>query len=190
MKSALSPSEFALEVAKKNPSDKFMGIVAGAESGLGKTAQAFTSPVALALLPSAGISPTAQKAMGIIFGSQMVAENPDIGKQLGEEMGKNPEDRDTAKIATLLTQGFANSSLAGLMFTHAASELLPKGSENNASRIPSTEGVPEPESSAHQWVKKHHFDNKGKLPEHHHSPKHHNAHHPHSQQHLAKMRGK
>ena len=55
-------------------------------------------------------------------------------------MGKNPEDRDTAKIAALLTQGFANSSLAGLMFTHAASELLPKGSEKNAINIGETAG--------------------------------------------------
>ena len=43
----------------------------------------------------------------------------------------------------------------------------------------------------HQWVKKHHFDNKGKLPEHKRvSSKHPNAHHHQSQQHLEAMRGK
>ena len=119
MQADLSPADFAREVAAKNPSDKFMASIAGIESGLGATAQAFTSPFALSM-PMAGVSRlAAQKAVAVAFGAQMVAQNPDIGAELGAEMGKPPAQRDWAKISQLMTEGFANSALAGLMFGHA-----------------------------------------------------------------------
>ena len=62
----------------------------------------------------------------LVFGAQMVSENPEIGTQLGEEYAKPPEQRNTAKIAQLITKGFANSTLAGLMFAHAGTSIVPE----------------------------------------------------------------
>lgn len=149
MKSALSPADFMREVAAKNPSDKFFSALAGSASGLGNTAQAFTSPLALSMFPMAGVSPAAQKAIGIAFGAQMVAQNPDIGTQLGEEMGKPANQRDTAKIAQLITEGFANSTLAGLMVKHALPDV---GFKPDVESLPSNveATAPNVESSSQQ----------------------------------------
>lgn len=111
----------AERIAKEGlPAEKVAyGLRAGAEEFL----SGLTSPVSLATIGAAGVlkgAPVISRALSAYFayhtGKSLAV---DTAKELGEEYGKPPEQRDKTKIATLWTSAALNAPLAGELTAHA-----------------------------------------------------------------------
>ncbi len=131
------------DISKQHPAIATAGKVAG---GLVESA-----PM-LAVMPQGAVG----KLIGAGFTADMISQIPEAGTILGEEMGKNPQDRDHDKITTALATIASSSVMAGAGVKHLGGEGIKKlaselknepltGKEQNASAITSPEGVPQPE---------------------------------------------
>lgn len=112
--SEVSPVEDAGGKSEKLP------VTAGVVRGVEDLAKGFTSPIGLATLGIGALPAAGQRAISLAFAAQMASQTPEIAKQLGTEFGKNPENRDTSKIANLITQGIGNTLMTAVATSHAA----------------------------------------------------------------------
>lgn len=90
-------------------------VATGVVRGLEGLAEGFTSPVGIAALGIGALPATAQRAVSLGFATQMASQAPEVARQLGDEFGKPPDQRDNKKIAELIT-----SAATTLGFTAAA----------------------------------------------------------------------
>ncbi len=111
-KSAVLPYQKNLaDISKSNPVTATVGKIAG---GLVEGA-----PM-IAVLPQGVVG----KLIGAGFTADMISHIPEAGTALGEEMGKNPEDRDHDKITTALSTIASSAVMAGLGATHIGKDTI------------------------------------------------------------------
>lgn len=108
------------KVAGSAPSDKAIAITTGVQNASAGLANFFTSPIGIATLGIGALPAMAQKVIALGFAAQMAKDTPEIATQLGEELGKPEDQRDTAKIAELVTSGGANAFLTAAGVAHGA----------------------------------------------------------------------
>ena len=97
---------------------KKLPVVEGVAAGIDTLAGGFTSPLAIATLGMGSLPVAAQKAISLAFAAQMISQAPEQARQLGTEFGKPPEQRDTRKIAQLITEGAGTVGFAYLAAKH------------------------------------------------------------------------
>jgi hypothetical protein len=110
------------------------GVAGNVAEGVVDVATSFLTPIGIATLGIGGLPKAAQKALSLAFAAQMASQTPDIAKELGQEMGKPEGERDTGKIAGLLTKFAGTSAFAGLAAAHGLSPrpepTIPEGVQN------------------------------------------------------------
>ncbi|MEI6194639.1 MAG: hypothetical protein WCS42_09940, partial [Verrucomicrobiota bacterium] len=112
----------ASSMTLKHPelADKTDQYISGAAKGVGDLAKGFTSPFGILTLGLGGAPRVMQKVIGLAFATQIVSENPEIGRQLGEQFALPPDQRDSVLIARLFTQLGGGSTMAAMLGGHAA----------------------------------------------------------------------
>jgi len=117
--SPTSKEETARDLAE--PSQPPNKVLAGTVKGVENLVRGFTSPVGIATLGIGALPRTVQKAVALAFAGQMVAQTPEVARELGTEFGKPEEQRDTQKISQLITEAAGNTAFATLAAKHGVS---------------------------------------------------------------------
>lgn len=68
---------------------------------VGKISQGVAA--AAPLMATAALPKIAQRLVAAGFSAQMISQAPELARQLGDELGKNPEDRDPDKLTSLIS---------------------------------------------------------------------------------------
>lgn len=100
--------------------EKVERIVAGVSDAAVDTAKFFTSPLGIATLGLGVLPKIAQRAVALAFAAQMASATPELAAQLGDEIGKPEGERDTEKIAKLVTAGVLNTGFTVQGALHGA----------------------------------------------------------------------
>lgn len=103
-------------------------VVAGGVQAIGDLADSFQTPLGAATLGIGGLPRIAQKAVAGAFSAYMAKQTPEIAKQLGDEFGKNADQRDPQKIAKLVTDAGLNTAFSVAGALHAAGMEAPPAS--------------------------------------------------------------
>lgn len=89
---------------------------------VGKVSQGLAATAPLAVV---GALPTwGAKLVAAGFSTQMIAAAPKLARDLGTELGKNPEDRDTDKLTSLISDAIQTGVFAPLAGAHSAGDFL------------------------------------------------------------------
>lgn len=119
----VSPSDKQELAQPDQPSTRTEQAITGIERGVFETgkglAEFMTSPLGIATLGSGVLPKLGQRGVALAFGVTMAKETPEIARQLGEEYGKPPEQRDYGKISQLITTGAINTGFAATLGAHA-----------------------------------------------------------------------
>jgi hypothetical protein len=137
------PIDEALKMAAESGATK--------EATLGKLSQglAATAPLmAVGMLPA-----MAQKLVALGFSAQMLSEAPELATRLGEEMGKNPEDRDLDKLTSMVSEAIMVGAFAPLAGAHGGRSAVTRVAapkryvvEELAKQLKSETQLPEPKT--------------------------------------------
>jgi hypothetical protein len=113
----LSPeAQTAISAPKGRTLEK---VAAGAYQGIAHTANYFTSPMGAMTLGIGMLPKLAQRAIAGAFAWHMARQTPELARQLGEEVGKPPEQRDPQKITELVTTAGFNTWFTAMGGKHA-----------------------------------------------------------------------
>ena len=89
---------------------------------VGKVSQGLAATAPLAV---AGALPTwGAKLVAAGFSAQMISQAPQLARDLGTELGKNPEDRDPDKLTSLISDAIQTGVFAPLAGAHSAGDFL------------------------------------------------------------------